>query len=142
MKLLTFVFVLVLHNISDAQIEYFYLEDSVIEIQMDVISTCGCMCEPKFPGGDALMRDFLQTNLTYPLEALKKGESGTVWVDFIVEKDGSIKNIQAIRGVSYSLDQEAMRVVKTMPPWDSGYNPTTKKAIKIRVRIPVCFEYK
>jgi hypothetical protein len=51
-----------------------------------------------------------------------------------------LSDIEIARGVSYLLDQEAIRAVRKMPNWDSGYNPRTKQRVKIHARIPIRFE--
>ena len=62
----------------------------------------------------------LQENIKYPANALLKGIEGTVYVQFIVEKDGSITNVKVSKGVDEELDKEAIRVVSTMPHWKPG----------------------
>jgi periplasmic protein TonB len=75
---------------------------------------------PEFPGGpEALFRYFRQ-NLKYPAQELQLGISGTVYVGFVVEKDGSISHVHVSRGVSPGLNEEAMRVVRNMPNWIPG----------------------
>ena len=114
-------------------------EEKLVE-KVEIIDLCGCMCEPQYPGGEAVLNDFLRNNLVYPIEALKNREHGKVYVQFDVNEDGSISNIVIARGVSYLLDQEAIRVIRKMPNWDSGYNPRTKRNVKIHARIPIRFE--
>jgi TonB family protein len=75
---------------------------------------------PSYPGGTQAMIDFLGKNTSYPEDAIKKGIQGTVYVQFIVEKNGSISNIKVIRGVHPSLDAEAIRVTKLMANWTPG----------------------
>jgi len=77
---------------------------------------------PQFVGGISAQAQHLRTNLTYPEEALEMGLQGTVFVSFVVEKDGSISNVEILRGVHSSLDNEAIRVVKNMPKWTPGKN--------------------
>lgn len=75
---------------------------------------------PEFPGGEAVMYDYLSKNISYPRIALEAGISGTVYVTFVVEKDGSITDVQLLRGIGGGCDEEAMRVVKSMPTWTPG----------------------
>lgn len=76
---------------------------------------------PEFPdnGIEGLMA-FLGESLRYPAEAFKNKEQGNVFVSFVVEKDGSLSDVKILKGVSSSLDQEAIRVVKLMPNWKPG----------------------
>jgi periplasmic protein TonB len=75
---------------------------------------------PEFPGGEATLYDYLSKNISYPRIALEAGISGTVYVTFVVEKDGSITNVQLLRGIGGGCDEEALRVVKNMPTWTPG----------------------
>lgn len=70
-----------------------------------------------FPGGPAELRKFLQKNLSYPQIALDEHIQGTVILKFVVGKDGTIKKVEVLRSVDPSLDQEAVRVVQSMPKW-------------------------
>ncbi|MCL2131535.1 MAG: energy transducer TonB [Lentimicrobiaceae bacterium] len=93
---------------------------------------------PEFPGGEDARIKFLQENTVYPEEAKEQGIEGRVMIGFIVEKDGSLSNIEVIRGVHPLLDEEALRVVKTMPDWKPSYS--MGKTIRIRYRMPVTFK--
>lgn len=75
---------------------------------------------PQFPGGPAALQEFLAKNLRYPPIAAENGISGTVVVRFAVWKDGSIRNIEVLSPVDRSLDEEAVRVIKSMPNWIPG----------------------
>jgi len=77
---------------------------------------------PSFPGGNGARNRFLSENIVYPRAAEKKGIEGRVIVSFIIEKDGTITNVELLKGVEASLDEEAMRVVKLMPRWNPGKN--------------------
>ncbi|MFT5860653.1 MAG: protein TonB [Flavobacteriaceae bacterium] len=94
--------------------------------------------EAFFPGGEVAMRKFVRDNLNYPEIAIEKEEQGTVYVSFVVEKDGSLSQIKIARGVSESLDKEAIRLVKKMPNWIPG----EVKAVKVLVRqnLPLNFK--
>lgn len=76
--------------------------------------------QPSFPGGTNALNTFILSNLKYPVVAQEKGIQGRVVVKFIVEKDGSISNVEVDRSVDPGLDNEAMRVVKAMPKWIPG----------------------
>lgn len=75
---------------------------------------------PEFPGGPEKMFAYFAKYSRYPEDAKEAGVQGKVYLSFVVEKDGSISNVNVIRGVYPSLDQEAIRVVKTMPKWNPG----------------------
>lgn len=75
---------------------------------------------PEFPGGDVALMTFIKDNLKYPAEAAKQGIQGRVTVKFIVEKDGSVSNIEVMRTPHQILSQEAIRIVEMMPKWEPG----------------------
>lgn len=93
---------------------------------------------PSFPGGTKAMMEFLSKNTQYPEEAAKKGIQGTVFVQFVVEKDGSIKDVKVIRGKHPLLDAEAVRVAKLMPKWTPGKQDG--KAVRVEFTMPVKFK--
>ncbi len=76
--------------------------------------------EAEFPGGIPALLDYLRTNIRYPEEAHKANEQGRVIIEFVINKDGSISDVTVLKGVSESLDKEAMRVVSNMPKWAPG----------------------
>ena len=75
---------------------------------------------PTFTGGSEAMFKFLTSNLQYPKDARSKGIQGTVFLTFVVDVDGSITDIKVLRGVDPSLDEEAVRLVASMPKWSPG----------------------
>lgn len=83
-----------------------------------------------------LMR-FIADNLRYPPIAEENGIQGRVVCSFIVDRDGSIKDVHVIRSVDPSLDREAVRVLEKMPRW----NPGKQKGSPVRVKytVPVTF---
>ena len=70
-----------------------------------------------FPGGAAALHQFIADNIEYPSTAMEIDEQGKVFVEFIVNTDGSISNVKVLRGMSDELNNESMRVVKMMPNW-------------------------
>lgn len=93
--------------------------------------------QPLYPGGNAAMMKFLSNNIKYPVAAQEKGTQGRVITNFVVEKDGSLSDIQVIRGVDPSLDAEALRVLKTMPKWKPGKQKGEE--VRVRFTLPVVF---
>lgn len=93
--------------------------------------------EASFPGGLAAMRQFLGNNIVYPEIAKELGDQGKVFMEFVVEKDGSITNVKIIRGVSKEIDREAKRVVALMPKWVPAENKG--ESARTRIRIPISF---
>lgn len=92
---------------------------------------------PEFPGGIQAMMKFLSTNIKYPVEAQKKGISGRVIVQFVIMEDGTLDQAKVIRGVDPLLDEEALRVVKSMPKWKPRMD--RGEAVKVRFTAPIMF---
>ena len=63
---------------------------------------------------------WLNENMRYPEEAKERGEQGRVFVNFVIEEDGSTSNVKIAKSVSRALDKEAIRLVKSMPKWNPG----------------------
>lgn len=93
--------------------------------------------EATFPGGAAAMKQFLADNIKYPEIAMEMGDQGKVFIEFVVEKDGSITQIKVLRGVSREIDSEAKRVVRQMPRWVPA--ESKGEAVRARCRIPINF---
>lgn len=72
---------------------------------------------PEFPGGETKMYEFISNNTKYPKICKENGIEGKVYVQFIVDESGKIKNIEIIRGIDTNLDKEAIRIVSSMPDW-------------------------
>lgn len=94
---------------------------------------------PEFPGGQVAMKKFIDDNLIYPEIDKELGKQGRVYVQFIVEKDGSLTNIHVMRRVSETLDQEAIRIVSSMPNWQPG--ESNGELTRTRVRMPITFVF-
>jgi len=90
---------------------------------------------PEFPGGMEAMNKFINENLRYP--KTNGSFEGRIFVGFVVEKDGSLTNFKIIRSVAPILDEEALRVVKSMPKWIPG--KLRGKAVRVQHQIPVTF---
>ncbi len=93
--------------------------------------------EPSFPGGEAAMVEWINKNVEYPQLAIELGEQGIVYVQFVVNKNGSIEQTKVLRGVSDALDAEARRVVRKMPKWIPGEQ--AGKKVRVRFTLPVHF---
>ncbi len=76
--------------------------------------------QPDFPGGKAAYQAYLNENLVYPEDALAKKIQGTVYVRFVVEKDGSISQVETLGEIGGGCDQEAVRLIKSVPKWNTG----------------------
>ena len=92
---------------------------------------------PEFPGGMGEAMKFLAKNIKYPVAAQQAKIEGRVIVQFVVERDGSISDIHALRGVNPDLDAEAIRVVSLMPKWKPGKQ--RGKAVAVKYTMPIMF---
>jgi TonB family protein len=92
---------------------------------------------PSFKGGMQGMMNYLAENITYPLEAKKKGIQGRVFINFTILSDGSISDVKVLRGIGGGCDEEAIRVVKKMPKWNPGKQKGNPVAVKYN--LPVKF---
>lgn len=93
--------------------------------------------DPEFPGGQSALMQYLQSNLKYPTMAREAGIQGTVFVTFVVERDGSITDVRILRGVGGGLDEEAIRVVRNMPRWKAGRQ--RGQAVRVQFNLPIRF---
>ncbi|MCC8146848.1 MAG: TonB family protein [Bacteroidales bacterium] len=94
--------------------------------------------KPEFPGGFQALSRFLFTNIQYPASARTQRIQGRVWCSFVVNKDGSVSDVKVERGIHISLDQEASKVLKKMPPWTPG--TINGQPVRVKVFVPVVFK--
>lgn len=92
---------------------------------------------PEYPGGQRALMEFFSRNIKYPIEAQKAGTQGRVIVQFVVDKDGIVKEPVVVRSISTELDSEAVRVVNSMPKWAPGKQ--RGQAVRVKYTVPVMF---
>ena len=92
---------------------------------------------PEFPGGQEAMMQFLRQEVKYPKEAEEKGLQGRVVVRYIIEKDGSISEVEIAKSVNEYLDAEAVRVVNAMPKWKPGKQKGEN--VRVKYTLPISF---
>jgi TonB family protein len=90
---------------------------------------------PEFKGGDIGLYQYLTKNIHYP--AGEKNVEETVYINFIIEKDGSVKHARIMRSIGERFDKEALQVINNMSKWQPG----SKKgnAVRVQMNIPVRF---
>ena len=93
---------------------------------------------PAFPGGEKALLEYVAKNIKYPQIARETGIQGRVFVGFVVEPDGSVSNVKILRGIGGGCDEEAMRVIKSLPKWKPGKQ--RGKAVRVSYQIPVVFK--
>lgn len=119
-----------------------HTEVQVVEVKQEeevdeVINFYVIEDKPEFPGGEAALLQWVAKNTQYPPIAKDMGIKGKVFVQFIIDKEGKVTNVEIIRGVDPSLDKEALRVVKSMPSWKPGKQ--RGKPVKVSFQIPINF---
>ncbi len=92
---------------------------------------------PQFPGGEKARMQYMVENITYPELARKKGIEGTVFVTFVVERDGSINEVRVLRGIGGGCDEEAKRIIENMPNWTPGTQ--RGKPVRVQFNMPIRF---
>lgn len=92
---------------------------------------------PVYPGGNEAMYTYLGQNIKYPDVAKANKTQGTVYVTFIIRKDGSVSNVNILRGIGHGCDEEAIRVVEEMPLWKAGKQ--RGKAVNVQYNLPIKF---
>ena len=93
---------------------------------------------PEFPGGQQALFKYLADNVKYPVIAQENGIQGRVICQFVVNKDGSIVDVVAVRSSGEpSLDKEAIRVIQSMPKWKPGKQ--RGKPVRVKYTVPVNF---
>ena len=93
---------------------------------------------PSFRGGEQKLFEFIGKNVVYPPEAIDAGIEGKVFVEFYIEKDGTVCDAKVLRGIGYGCDEEALRVIGLMPKWSPGKQ--RGKAVRVRYTLPINFK--
>ena len=93
---------------------------------------------PEYEGGMEAMIKFLQKHMKYPARARRMGIEGTVYVKFVIGKEGRIEDVAILKGISKDCDEEAMRVIQMMPPWKPGKQ--NNNAVKVSMMLPIKFQ--
>lgn len=93
---------------------------------------------PSFPGGIEKLYEYLGKNIKYPQMAREAGVKGKVFIEFVVWKDGTIRDIKVLRGIGMGCDNEALRVVEKMPNWEPGEQ--RGKKVPVKFTLPIDFK--
>ncbi|MDN4164698.1 TonB family protein [Cytophagales bacterium LB-30] len=95
--------------------------------------------QASFPGGEKAWNKFLKKNLKYTRQAQMQQIEGRVYVQFIVEKDGSLSDIKIAKGLGAGLDEEVLRVLKLSPKWSPAKQ--SFRPVRFRMMLPIYFKY-
>jgi len=116
--------------------EYIPIEEEEEEEEAAIFTVVESM--PDFPGGDAARIKYLNDNINYPQMARESGIQGRVFVTFVVEKNGAVTDVRVLRGIGGGCDEEAVRVIKNMPKWNSGKQ--RGKPVRVQFNMPILFK--
>ena len=109
--------------------------------QSDIKSSDKVEVMPEFKGGNKAMMEFLMMNMKYPESAVKAKQQGKAVVGFVIKKDGTVSDVYIVKSTGYDvLDNEAMRVVKSMPAWEPGKQKG--KPVDVKYFVPITFRQK
>jgi protein TonB len=112
-------------------------EEVVVEEKADTIFEI-VETPPTPPGGMSGWNKYLADNLKYPTQARRMGVEGTVILMFVINTDGSIQDVEVLRGISVECDNEAKKIVQNAPKWSPGKQ--RGKPVRTRMRLPIKFK--
>jgi periplasmic protein TonB len=111
---------------------------TVLEVPLEPLAEVEQAAKPE--GGMSKLYEFIGRNLQYPAIAREKGIYGKVFVEFVVEADGSITNVYVLKGIGAGCDAEAVRVISMMPRWIPAMNEG--KIVRQRMVLPIIYHKK
>ncbi len=122
---------------EETVVEDIVFEDPVEEeVAEEIFTIVEDQPEPK--GGMAAFYEYVGKKLKYPAQARRMGIEGKVFVEFVVDKDGSITDVKAIKGIGAGCDEEAIRVIREAPKWKAGKQ--RGRPVKVRMILPITFK--
>ncbi len=119
--------------VKEVAIKEVVIEEEKADQIFDVVET-----QPNPPGGMSGWNKYLADNLKYPTQARRMGVEGTVIVVFVINTDGSIQDVEVLRGIGGGCDEEAVKIVKAAPKWEPGKQ--RGKPVRTRMRLPIRFK--
>jgi periplasmic protein TonB len=122
---------------EDTQIEEIVFEEAPEEETSDEVFTI-VEDQPTPQGGMQAFYKYVGKNLKYPSQARRMGIEGRVFVQFIVDKDGSLNDVQVIKGIGAGCDDEAVRILKAAPKWKPGKQ--RGRPVRVRMVLPIQFK--
>lgn len=125
---------------DDTQVEASPVQETIIEeeeefVEEEIFTIVEKM--PAFPGGIEALFQYLGQNIEYPAMAKDARIEGKVYITFVVNAKGEIDNVVVLRGIGGGCDEEAVRVIKSMPAWEPGRQ--RGKPVKVQYNLPVNF---
>ena len=111
------------------------LQDTTVYLGVE--PGCENMIQAEFPGGQQAMFKFVRDNVRYPEISLELGEQGKIYLQFIIEADGTVSHVKVMRGATKPLDIEGIRLIYSMPQWKAG--SCGGKKVRSRAMLPIYF---
>ncbi|MDX2194946.1 MAG: energy transducer TonB [Cytophagales bacterium] len=108
---------------------------AVVETKEEVFLVVEQM--PEFPGGTAAMQKFIAQNIKYPKQAASLGIEGRVIVSFVINSEGKISTVEVLKGIGSGCDEEAIRVIQSMPGWTPGKQ--NGRPVSVKFTVPIKF---
>ena len=124
-------------EVTEEEVVEDFVFEEVPEEEVDEVFTI-VEDQPAFPGGNAAFYKFVASNMTYPAQARRMGIEGRVFVQFVVDKDGSVTEVKAVKGIGAGCDREAERVLNSSPKWTPGKQ--RGRSVKVRMVLPIIFK--
>ena len=119
--------------VEEVNYENFEVEEEVAEEVFSIVESM-----PQFPGGMPAFLEYLGKNIKYPRKATQLGVEGRVFVEFIVNKDGTLTDLKVVKGIGSGCDEEAIRVLSKSPSWAPGKQ--RGKAVRVKMVVPIFFK--
>jgi len=121
---------------QDTKVEEIVVTEAPAEETDEIFTIVEESAEPK--GGIGAFYTYVRDKMKYPPQARRMGIDGKVFVEFVVNKDGSISDVRHVKGIGAGCDEEAVRVIQSAPPWKPGKQ--RGKPVKQRMVLPITFK--
>lgn len=122
---------------EETVVEEIVFEEAPEEEEVDEVFTI-VEDQPQFPGGMPAFYKFVGDNMKYPAQARRMGIEGRVFVQFVVDKDGTVTEVKSVKGIGAGCDEEAERVLRMSPKFKPGKQ--RGRAVKVRMVLPIIFK--
>ncbi len=113
--------------------------EEVIEEDNSIFNLYELQQKPEYPGGISALLSYVQSNFQVPSRDIEEGNKGRIFVQFVIEKNGSVGGVEIKRGINSRLDKEAVRVIKSLPKWKPGMNAGAPA--RVRYVFPITIKF-
>lgn len=123
-------------DISDETVED-YIDHSLPPEEPVDIPVVFPETQPSFPGGIEAFYQYVSETVNYPPSAIRRGISGKVFVEFVIDRDGALSELKIVKGIGGGCDEEALRVIQNSPRWNPGKQ--RGRPVRVRMVVPITF---